>query len=163
MSVTLHAYDAKTIEVLTVATLITRNPNDSNMSPVVGSARVCLVGVWNLESGGRSCVSALDRTLASVAVKMFSSLSYFLRNCIQLFTFSAIIKDCAEIKYITGQYKLFTSRQLRRALRCVSPNNIWRRDSLNEPPRYEVLSSFLSLFFPFTSKYSIQNPTVKSR
>jgi hypothetical protein len=30
-----------------------------------------LVGVWSLESGGRFCVRAFDRNLASVAIKMF--------------------------------------------------------------------------------------------
>jgi len=38
--------------------------------------------VWSLESGGRFCVSAFDRNLASVAMKMFSRLIYFLRNFI---------------------------------------------------------------------------------
>jgi hypothetical protein len=32
-----------------------------------------LVGIWSLESGGRFCVGAFGRNLASVAVKMFFS------------------------------------------------------------------------------------------
>jgi hypothetical protein len=38
----------------------------------------------NLESGGRFCVGAFDRNLASVAVKMFSHLIYVIKNVINV-------------------------------------------------------------------------------
>jgi hypothetical protein len=38
-------------------------------------------GVWlSLESGGRFCIGAFGRNLASVAVKMFSHLIYFIKK-----------------------------------------------------------------------------------
>jgi hypothetical protein len=39
-----------------------------------------LAGVWCLESGRRFCVGAFDKNLASVAVKMFSHLIYFIKK-----------------------------------------------------------------------------------
>jgi hypothetical protein len=63
-----------------------------------------LTGVWSIESGGRFCVGAFGRNLASAAVKM-SSL-YKSR------TFNVISKDNFVIICITGLKKLFYSRQL---------------------------------------------------
>jgi hypothetical protein len=47
-----------------------------------GLAESAFVG--SLESGGRFCVGAFDRNLASVAVKMFKHFIYFLRNVINV-------------------------------------------------------------------------------
>jgi hypothetical protein len=38
---------------------------------------LCLAEVWSQRSGGRFCVGAYGRNLASVAVKIFSHLIYF--------------------------------------------------------------------------------------
>jgi hypothetical protein len=60
-----------------------------------------------LESGGRFCVGALCRNLASVAVKMFS---YLTRN-FMFFTFSAICEDNAAINFdIIFDTKIFVSQ-----------------------------------------------------
>jgi hypothetical protein len=59
----------------------------------------------SLESGGRFCVGAFGRNLASVAVKMFSRLMYFLKKFYKCCTFNAIFKDNAVINYFTVQHK----------------------------------------------------------
>jgi hypothetical protein len=56
---------------VTVPTLAARNKNQTMVVPVVGSA----FG-GSLESGGRFCVGAFGRNLASVAMKMLSHLIY---------------------------------------------------------------------------------------
>jgi hypothetical protein len=58
-----------------------------------GSQR--LARVWNMESGGLFCVGAFGRNLASVAVKMFSHLIYFLKKFYKCCTFNAICRDNA--------------------------------------------------------------------
>jgi hypothetical protein len=55
----------------------------------------------NLESGGRFCVGAFGRNLASVAVKMFSHSIYFENKLYKSCAFSAICKDNAAINCIT--------------------------------------------------------------
>jgi hypothetical protein len=57
-------------KVLTVATLVARNTNDDYGGAYGGS----------LESDGRFCVGAFGRNLASVVVKMFSQLIYFIQT-----------------------------------------------------------------------------------
>jgi hypothetical protein len=57
-----------------------------------------------LESGGPFCVGAFGRNLASVAVKMFSLLIYFIRTFYKFCTFNAICKDNAAINCITLQH-----------------------------------------------------------
>jgi hypothetical protein len=59
----------------------------------------------SLESGGRFCVGAFGRNLASVAVKIFSHLIYFIRKFYKFCTFSAICKDNAAINCITVEHK----------------------------------------------------------
>jgi hypothetical protein len=59
----------------------------------------------SLESGGRFCVPAFGRNLASVAVKMFSHLIYFAKNCYKFCTFNAICEDNFKINFITVQHK----------------------------------------------------------
>jgi hypothetical protein len=59
----------------------------------------------SLESGGRFCVGAFGRNLASVAVKMFSHSIYFIKKFYKFCTFSAICKDNAAINCITVQHK----------------------------------------------------------
>jgi hypothetical protein len=58
-----------------------------------------------LESGGRFCVGAFGRNLASVAVKMFSHLIYFIKKFHTFCTFNAIFKDSAALNCITVQNK----------------------------------------------------------
>jgi hypothetical protein len=53
---------------MTVATVVARNSRDVVMAPV-----------WGLESGGLFCVGAFGRNLATVAVKIFLHLIYFIR------------------------------------------------------------------------------------
>jgi hypothetical protein len=50
--------------------VVARNANETMVVPMVGSGGVCVWG--SLESGGRFCVGAFVKNLASVAVKMFS-------------------------------------------------------------------------------------------
>jgi hypothetical protein len=64
-----------------------------------------LAGVWSLESGGRFCVGAIDRNLASVAVKMFSHSIYLREKFHKFCPFSAICKDNAAIDCTAVQYK----------------------------------------------------------
>jgi hypothetical protein len=77
MSVTLDCTSAPFVRcrkklnlVLTMATLIARNANK-----VWSDLTECTFG-GSLESGGRFCVGAFGRNLASVAVKMFPHLIY---------------------------------------------------------------------------------------
>jgi hypothetical protein len=58
----------------------------------------------SLESGGRFCVGAFCRDLASVAVKIFSRLIYFVRKVYKR-TFNTNCKDNAVINCITFQQK----------------------------------------------------------
>jgi hypothetical protein len=51
----------------------------------------------SLGSGGRFCVGAFARNLASVAVKMFSHLIYFVKKFYKFCTFNAICKNNAAI------------------------------------------------------------------
>jgi hypothetical protein len=55
-----------------VATLVARNANDT----MVGSGGICFCQ----ESGGLFCVVTFGRHLASVAVKTFSDLIYFIKK-----------------------------------------------------------------------------------
>jgi hypothetical protein len=80
-----------------VATLVARNLNEAVVAPVVGSG-------GSLESGGRFCVGAFGRNLASVVLKMFSHLIYFIKNFYKLCTFSAICKHNAAINCITVEH-----------------------------------------------------------
>jgi hypothetical protein len=66
----------------------------------------------SLVSGGRFCVGAFGRNLASVAVKMFSHSIYF-KEFYKFCTFNCIFKDNAAINCITAQHKEVYSRQLR--------------------------------------------------
>jgi hypothetical protein len=50
----------------------------------------------SLASGGRFCVAAFGRNLASVAVKMFSHLIWFIQKFYKFCTFCAISKDNVE-------------------------------------------------------------------
>jgi hypothetical protein len=77
-----------------VETLVARNANEAMVAPMVGSA----FG-GSLESSGRFCVGAFGRNLASVAVKMFSHLIYFMKKFYKFCTFNTICKDNAAINY----------------------------------------------------------------
>jgi hypothetical protein len=59
----------------------------------------------SLESGSRICVGAFGRNLASVAVKMFSDLIYFIKKFYKCYSFNAIRRDAAAINCITIQHK----------------------------------------------------------
>jgi hypothetical protein len=63
---------------------------------------LCLAGVC--ESGGRFCVGAFGRNLASIAVKMFSHSIYFVKKFYKFCNFNAICKDNAAINCITVQH-----------------------------------------------------------
>jgi hypothetical protein len=64
-----------------VATLVARNANETVVASAFGGS---------LESGCRFCVGAFGRNLASVAVKMFSHLIYFIKTFYKFLTFNAI-------------------------------------------------------------------------
>jgi hypothetical protein len=59
----------------------------------------------SLESGGRFCVGAFGRNLASVAVMMFSNLIYFIKTFYKCCTFNAIFKDNVAINCVTVEHK----------------------------------------------------------
>jgi hypothetical protein len=59
----------------------------------------------SLDSGVRFCVGAFGRNLASLAVKFFSHLIYFVKNFYEFCAFSAICKDNVAINCITVQHK----------------------------------------------------------
>jgi hypothetical protein len=80
------------------------------VAPMVGYGKDAFVG--SLESGGRFCVGAFDRNLASVTVKMFSHFIYFIKKFCKLCTLSGIYKDNAVINYIIVQHKKFHFRQI---------------------------------------------------
>jgi hypothetical protein len=79
---------------MAMATVVVRNANEA------------MVGFGgSLQSGGRFCVGAFGRNLASVAVKMFSHLIYFTKQFYKFCTFNAICKDNAALNCITVQHK----------------------------------------------------------
>jgi hypothetical protein len=55
----------------------------------------------SLEKGGRFCVGAFGRNLASVTMKMFSHLIYFIKKFYKFCTFNASFKHNAAINCIT--------------------------------------------------------------
>jgi hypothetical protein len=58
--------------VLTVAPLVARIENESMAVPMVGVWwNLRLLGFWRLESGGRFCVGAFCKNLASVATQIY--------------------------------------------------------------------------------------------
>jgi hypothetical protein len=83
-----------------VATLVARNENAAMVAPMMGSGGVCV----RRESGiSRFCFGAFGRNLASVAVKIFFTLFYFIKN---VCTFSAILKDNVAINFIILQLRI---------------------------------------------------------
>jgi hypothetical protein len=72
------------LEVLTAVNLIGRNANKA----MVESGGVC---VWReFDSDGWLCVGTFGRNLASVAVKTFSSLAYFIKRFYKFRALNAI-------------------------------------------------------------------------
>jgi hypothetical protein len=59
----------------------------------------------SMETGGLFCVGAFGRNLASVTMKMFSHLIYFIKKFYKCHTLNAICKDNAAINCITVQQK----------------------------------------------------------
>jgi hypothetical protein len=55
----------------------------------------------SLESGGRFCVGAFGRNLASIVVKMVSCLIYIIKKFYKFCTFNAVCKGNAAINRIT--------------------------------------------------------------
>jgi hypothetical protein len=90
----------KTNQILTVAIMVARNPNEDMAAPMVGFA----FG-GSLESGGRFCVGAFGRNQVSVAVEMFSHLTSFTTNFIN-FVLSLRFANAA-INCITVQHTKF--------------------------------------------------------
>jgi hypothetical protein len=64
-----------------------------------------LAEFWSLESGGCFCIGAFGRNLASVAVKVFSHLIYFIKTFYKSCTFNVICKDNAAINCISVRHK----------------------------------------------------------
>jgi hypothetical protein len=77
-----------------VASLVASNVNEVIVAHVAAPA-------CGLESGGRLYFGASGRNLASVALKMFSHLIYFIKKCCTYCALHAIYKDNAGINYIT--------------------------------------------------------------
>jgi hypothetical protein len=65
-----------------------------------------LAGFWSLESGGRFCVGAFGRNLASVVVKMFLHLIYIIMTFYKFCILNAVCKDNAAINCITLEHKI---------------------------------------------------------
>jgi hypothetical protein len=59
----------------------------------------------NLVSGGQFCVGAFGRDLASVAVKIFSHIIYYIKKFYKCYTFNAIYKDNSAINCFIVQHK----------------------------------------------------------
>jgi hypothetical protein len=59
----------------------------------------------SLESSSQFCVGAFGRNLASVTVKMFSHIVYFIKKFYKFCTFNAICIDNTAINCITVQHK----------------------------------------------------------
>jgi hypothetical protein len=59
----------------------------------------------SLESGGRFCVGAFSRNLASVDVKMFPHLIPLIKTLFKFCTFNVVCKDNAAVNYINVQHK----------------------------------------------------------
>jgi hypothetical protein len=93
-------------EVLTVATLAARNVTRLWRRLWWGLAESAFGG--NLEADGQFCVGAFGRNLASVAVKMFPRLIYFIKTFYKLCIFNGICKDNSVMNCI----KQFHSRKL---------------------------------------------------
>jgi hypothetical protein len=58
-----------------------------------------------VESGGQFCFGAFGWNLASVAMKMFSHLTYFIKKFYKFCTFNAICKYNVATNRITIQHK----------------------------------------------------------
>jgi hypothetical protein len=63
----------------------------------------------SLELGGRFCVGAFGRNLASVAVKTFPHTIYFIKRFYKFCILNLIRKDNVAINYITLQHKRVSS------------------------------------------------------
>jgi hypothetical protein len=86
-----------------MASVVAGNTNKTMLAPMVGSGGVC---IWQKsESGSRFCVYAFGRNVASVDMKMFSNLIYFIKEFYKCCTFNAVFKDNAAIICITVQHK----------------------------------------------------------
>jgi hypothetical protein len=80
----------------------------------------------NLESGGRFCVGAFGRNLASVAVMMFSHLIYFIKKCYKFCTFNAICKENVAMNCITVKHKTGSFPSTLTGHTTLVNNKIWR-------------------------------------
>jgi hypothetical protein len=64
-----------------------------------------LVGLWSLESGGQFCVGAFGMNLASVNMKMFSHLIYFINKFDKFCASNVICRNNVAINCINVQHK----------------------------------------------------------
>lgn len=94
------------------STNVTRNVNKA-MGHLLRDLAGFSVG-WSLslESGGRLYDCAFGRNMASVSVKMFSYLVYFIKKFYEFVVFNNICKVNVVINYITVQHKNVNLRQL---------------------------------------------------
>jgi hypothetical protein len=88
---------------MTAAIMEARNANEANFRLWWGLAESAFSG--SLESGSRFCVGPIGRNVASVTMKIFSHLIYFIKTFYKYCTFNAICKDNAAINCITVQHK----------------------------------------------------------
>jgi hypothetical protein len=63
------------LQVLAVATMVTRNANDATVAPTVAYG-----GVYSLDSGSRFYVRAFCTNVASVAINLFQHLIHFIKK-----------------------------------------------------------------------------------
>jgi hypothetical protein len=63
-----------------------------------------------MESGSRFCVVAFGRNMASVAVKFFSHMIYFIKVFYKCYTLSAIREDNAAVNYVTVEHRVRSHR-----------------------------------------------------
>jgi hypothetical protein len=76
------------LKVLMVVTLVARNSNGGIYGGYWQSLH--LAGVWKLQSGSQYA-DLFARNLASVALKIFSHLIYFIKKCYKFCTFNALL------------------------------------------------------------------------
>jgi hypothetical protein len=93
-------------------------------------------GVWrSLESGGRFCVGAFGRSLASVAVKMFSHLIYFIKKFYKFCTLRFERQCCSKLYYWKHKKGLYPSTLMgyttlvsfivRNSIACGTPHEFY--------------------------------------
>jgi hypothetical protein len=122
-----------------VATLVATN----EMVFMVGSGGVCFASFCSFKLGRQFCVGAFGRSMASVAVKLFSCVIYFKKKFYKYCTFNEIFQDnVANILYYCSTQKFIPINF--HGPHYASQNITWIRNWNN---------NFTQKSFEFCSKY----------